>query len=158
MKNQKGFSLIELLVVVIIIAIIAAIAIPSLLASRRAAKQSSTVQNLRTVVSSNATMASLNAGNYGPDFATISGGTNNYLDDSWTGTPTKNGYLFTYTASAATNPIVGYCVTAAASSSSAGDFSYAVSHQGVIYQLAGTTAPTCVAATGVISTGTVVGS
>ena len=157
-NNQSGFSLIELLVVVIIIAIIAAIAIPSLLASRRAANQASTVQNLRTIVSASATMASLNQGNYSPDFATLSGGTNNYLDDSWTGTPTKNGYTFTYTASAATNPIVGYCVAAAATSASSGDFSYAVSHQGVIYQLAGLAAPTCAAATGVISTGTVVGS
>ena len=158
MKNQKGFSLIELLVVVIIIAIIAAIAIPSLLASRRAANQSSTVANLRTIVSASATMASLNQGNYAPDFATLSGGTNNYLDDSWTGTPTKNGYLYTYTASAAANPIVGYCVTAAAVSSSSGDNSYAASHQGAIFQLAGTTAPTCAAATGAITTGTVVGA
>ena len=46
MKNQKGFSLIELLVVVIVIAIIAAIAIPSLLASRRAANEGS--QRLRS--------------------------------------------------------------------------------------------------------------
>jgi type IV pilus assembly protein PilA len=55
MKNQKGFSLIELLVVVIIIAIIAAIAIPSLLASRRAANEGSAISSLRVIHSAEAT-------------------------------------------------------------------------------------------------------
>src|SRR5213082_2887446 len=49
MKKQKGFSLIELLIVVVIILIIAAIAIPNLLRARIAANQSSAVGNLRTL-------------------------------------------------------------------------------------------------------------
>jgi type IV pilus assembly protein PilA len=49
MKNEQGFSLIELLIVVAIIAIIAAIAVPSLLTSRMAANEASAIQGCRTV-------------------------------------------------------------------------------------------------------------
>jgi prepilin-type N-terminal cleavage/methylation domain-containing protein len=49
MRKEKGFSLIELLIVVAIILIIAAIAIPNLLQSRMRANESAAASTIRTI-------------------------------------------------------------------------------------------------------------
>lgn len=94
MKDQKGFSLVELLVVVIIIAIIAAIAIPSLLASRRAANEASAIAGLRTIHGAQATyLATAGTGAYSPTLAAL--GTANVVDDDLAA-GTRNGYTFSF--------------------------------------------------------------
>jgi type IV pilus assembly protein PilA len=76
MRNQKGFSLIELLLVVAVILIISAIAIPSFLRSRMRANEANTVASLRVIVTGAVTY-STNYPNLGyPAQLTFLGGAN----------------------------------------------------------------------------------
>ena len=149
-SKQKGFSLIELLIVVAIILIIAAIAIPNLLRSKMAANEASAVASLRTyntaIVSYSTTYGtdpSTNLSELGP--ATTPSSTAADLVDSLLGSaaPVKSGYTFTYTPGAASNSVISqYSITAQPQSSSTGQRYFFTDQSGVIRQTTDGTAAT----------------
>jgi len=151
MRTQKGFSLIELLIVVAIILIIAAISIPNLLRARISANEASAVASIRTI---NSAMISYNSSyptvGFAANLSTLGGtcagstvptSTSGCLIDSTLASGTKSGYTFAAMASGGTPAGSYYAYANPLSSNSTGVRSFC-SVEDAVVRVTGTAAVT----------------
>ena len=101
--SNRGFSLIELLVVVAVVLIIMAIAIPNFIKSKLRANEASTVSNLRNITTAEVVYSTTYEIGFSADLISL-GGSGITVDQGHAGliddvlsNGQKSGYIFTYT-------------------------------------------------------------
>src|SRR6266542_6659517 len=137
MKNENGYSLVELLIVVMILGIIAAIAVPALVTSRMAANEASATAGLHTVGSAEIAFSASQNQQFTNMTSLVAG---KFLDSRFTGSGYINGYTYTADADATitgapitggTTPPTGFGVLAEPNNS-LGRYTYGISADQVV--------------------------
>jgi type IV pilus assembly protein PilA len=161
-RQEKGFSLIELLIVVAIILIIAAIAIPNLLRSRMAANEASAVGSVRTINTAEITYSTTWGIGFGTALSNLGGAvgctassTTSCLIDPVLSAGAKSGYTFAAVGNSSSGgQLNGYEVNGTPTAvGTTGTRSFCSDQSGVIrYKTAGTAIGTAVGSCAAVTT------
>jgi type IV pilus assembly protein PilA len=140
-KNEKGFTLIELMIVIAIIAIIAAIAIPNLIEARKGSNEAAAIGALRTLTTAQALFREGDKDKDTTlDYATsLTELESTKLIDGVLGKGQKQGYNFVV---AGADQFTWSCTAGPASPGKSGDRYFFVDESGVIRFSTTTTAGT----------------